>query len=50
MKGKVSIGFANSRGEVKTTIIEEDYTIIERINLKPRFLEPKLKLRQIDNH
>ena len=47
LNDNVSIGFANSNGNVTQFIMQDKYQIIERMNLKPTIVRPRVRAKQI---
>lgn len=47
MSQRVRVGFGNSKGELTKTILQEEYTTIERTNVKASVPRPKIYLKRL---
>ena len=47
LNDNVSIGFANSKGNVTQSIMQDKYQIIERMNLKATIVKPRVRAKHI---
>ena len=50
LSDQVTVGFANSKGVVTKNIMEEKYQVVERMNLKPTIVRPRIRPKHIPEY